>query len=999
MPRVSVRGERIIGDDLDECFMSRRQKWTPEGKCGLLAAGCAGENRSRAMQIPATRTPWLSRLVGRQSEIELLRSTLDVPPAVVRISGEAGIGKSRLAREVITMAHERGFAVQETACFPHDSAVAYAPFRELSRRCSDSELDALATIDAKHFSPAEVDERRRQTFVAWRAWLETRADHRPLCLCIEDLHWCDEVSLTLLADIALRPLDVTCLLVVTFRDEVSPILGTWRAAVARSHSVLDVALGPLTELESSELLNDLWKGQPTPPVEVARSVSELADGNPFFLEELAKATHSDRAAWRLPRGITDAIGSRLSRLDGAARELLDLAAVQGRDFNADFLGRVIGTDERDLSSRLHALVDANLVVERSAERFSFRHALLRVVVLERQLARERRTLHGRLARALVEWLPSEIEAQARHWAGAEVWDEALCAGLAAAEAAFAQYAFRSAKDHWKLALEAATRLGRELSPRVHMSLGLACELLDQFDASLEAYQASLVLAEQLGDTLVRWEALVAIGRLWTRRDYLQAGAFFERARAAAGSIEEPLVQAESANAMGAWLLNIGRDAEAVSMHASVLPLLDSESHVRARAHTLDRLGMANGLAGKLGESVAAYDRAAELWRHIEDPRALAASLQGRAVFGSSALAETVPWSGRSSSDCLADAVESVRLSQCVRVPSDEGFGRMGLACVYAARDEIGPALAEADACHAIASRAGHDEWSVGGRFVRALALLRIFAVEEAREALRTLLPEAERTGSAWWSCNTRAYLALACIRCHDVVGAREILAERPPSLGSAAERRLDWARAELALLQRDGASARAIVDALLERTPGDRRAPVPQLLFLQGASLVLERRHRSAIQKLERAREAAVDSGGIALMLRIHAALSTAFGACGRSDEARLAARRVGDLRDELLSRASEVGREEPSRLGIDRVLSPPGRVGLRKLEANRFAGLTRREREIALLIGKGATNGEIARTLHVSARTVETHVESILAKLQVKSRVHVAVWVCKRLA
>ena len=131
-------------------------------------------------------------------------------------------------------------------------------------------------------------------------------------------------------------------------------------------------------------------------------------------------------------------------------------------------------------------------------------------------------------------------------------------------------------------------------------------------------------------------------------------------------------------------------------------------------------------------------------------------------------------------------------------------------------------------------------------------------------------------------------------------------------------------------------------------------------------------------------------------MLRIHAALSAALASSGLPEEAHLATRRVNELREELLRRAAEVGREELCGAGIDRVLSPPGRVALRKREADRFAGLTRREREVAVLIGKGATNGEIAKTLYVSPRTVETHVENILVKLQVKSRVEIAVWASK---
>jgi DNA-binding CsgD family transcriptional regulator len=287
---------------------------------------------------------------------------------------------------------------------------------------------------------------------------------------------------------------------------------------------------------------------------------------------------------------------------------------------------------------------------------------------------------------------------------------------------------------------------------------------------------------------------------------------------------------------------------------------------------------------------------------------------------------------------------------------------MGLACVHAARDEIGPALAEAEACHRIAAGVGHDEWGIGGRFVRAVALLRIFAAVEARELLRALLPDAERTGSAWWSCNARAYLALACIQCHDVAEATDVLERRAPQQGCAAERRLEWARAELALLRRDGPSAHAIVDGLLEAHPAGADAAIPALLLVRGAALILERRHGSAVQALERARDAALASGGLGLSLRIHAALASALTLQGRPDRA-------------------------------------AGRVALRRREAGRFSGLTWREREIAALVGKGATNGEIAKRLHLSPRTVETHVENILVKLRAKSRVQIAVWAANHLA
>lgn len=129
------------------------------------------------------------QFVGRQAELELLRGALESSsPALVRITGDAGIGKSRLAREAIAMARERGFVVHEAVCFPHDTSIAYAPFRELARGHGNAALDALVTYDPKRLLPLDVDERRRETFVAWRQWLEASAANRPLCLCIEDLH-------------------------------------------------------------------------------------------------------------------------------------------------------------------------------------------------------------------------------------------------------------------------------------------------------------------------------------------------------------------------------------------------------------------------------------------------------------------------------------------------------------------------------------------------------------------------------------------------------------------------------------------------------------------------------------------------------------------------------------------------------------------------------------------------------------------------------------------
>jgi DNA-binding CsgD family transcriptional regulator len=199
-------------------------------------------------------------------------------------------------------------------------------------------------------------------------------------------------------------------------------------------------------------------------------------------------------------------------------------------------------------------------------------------------------------------------------------------------------------------------------------------------------------------------------------------------------------------------------------------------------------------------------------------------------------------------------------------------------------------------------------------------------------------------------------------------------------------------------LRRDGAGARAILDERLSARPGEARAPIPLLLLARGNALLLERRHASAAQALERARDAAIAQGGLGLTLRIHTALAIALRALGRRNEAENASTTMNAARDALIARAAEAGREDACRAGIARILSPPGRVALRQREASSFSGLTRREREVAELVVKGASNAAIAKALGVSPRTVETHVENILAKLGFQSRVEIAVWAAKKL-
>jgi DNA-binding CsgD family transcriptional regulator/tetratricopeptide (TPR) repeat protein len=928
---------------------------------------------------------------GRERELALSCAALTSLPAVVLISGDAGIGKTRLARETASIAWDRGFVICELHCFPYDGLVAYGPFHDLLRDPRSEPIRHLLHADASEPINGAINFRRRMVFDAVRGLLEDIASEWPILLVVEDLHWCDELSAALLADIALRPLKCPSAILATLRDEASLLLSEWRTLIGRSGRVLEVPLGALSEAESAGLLSALLDGRASVDSGTFQMVLGRAEGYPFFIEELAKSIEAANE-WRLPRSIADATRARLEVLEEPARRLLDIAAVVGRAFEAGLVGRLLGLDDGETSKFLRKLVDLSLIVERTADQFMFKHALLRMAVLDRQLERETRAFHQMISDDLLATGSTDVDALARHSFAAEQWDRAYSSAVTAGDRAFSLFAFSSAKQHRTNAIEANARLGRPQSPELHLAVGLSCEMLDQFDEARVAYEASLGLANASGDVLQEWKALVSLGRLWSRRDYARAGSLLSRAARSAEYLAEPLIQAESTNAMGAWLLNTGRDIEAVRMHESVTYLFDASTPASARAHTLDRLGMSNGLAGRLPESMAAYDQAIELWRISNSFRELSASLQGRSVFGLPLFAETVPASGRRSADCLNDAMEAVQLAQRAGIASDEAFARMGLASVHAWRCDFGPALAETAASQKLATDSGHDEWRVGAGFIRTIALLRAFAFAEARDELAGLLAAAERTGSVWWATNVRAYLAVAEVRCHNSMAAERVLAGHGPMIGSAAERRLIWAKIELALLRREGPSALRLVDELLHTVPLDRTPP-PLLLLLKGKALSMERRVSAAARALSQARDLVQETGDMVVGLQIEAALSSARSDQGRFDDASAARDHMRVASEVLLSRAAEVDRGAACIAGIGLCLAQPGRVALRKLEAASHAGLTRREREIAALIGNGSTNAEIAAALGLSPRTVESHIHRILEKLSARSRVDIAIW------
>src|SRR5579864_6185078 len=513
------------------------------------------------MELPIKKAVICPTIVGRARELAALQTIVNEVEGghshLLLLSGEAGIGKSRLVAALEANVHSRGFLVLQGNCYGRDRTSPYAPVLDLIRSLLANQPrderaahfqpfaqelfplfpDLVTPPPAPAMLPASGPEQeQRRLFVALTAFLTKLAGSHPLLLVIEDLHWCDESSLEFLQYFLRHSTAFPWLVLLTYRnDEVDPILGNWLAQQDRERRTQECSLTRLSRSDVEAMLSAIFDLPPTTRSELLNALYPLTEGNPFFVEEVLTSLQADggifyaEGAWRskalerlrLPRSIAAAIQQRSDQLSEEARTLLTLAAVAGRRFEVDLLLSVTGQTEEQFLHLLKELIAAQLVVEESGEQFAFRHALTRYAIYEQLLKRERKALHRTLAEAMEQvhsaTLDAHLEDLAYHFTRAEVWTKALIYAGRAGEKAQALYAPRATVEHFTNALEAAQHL--ELPPPgdLHLARGQAQEMLGELEEARLDYERAQAEAKSTHDGLLEWRSLMALGQLATGR--------------------------------------------------------------------------------------------------------------------------------------------------------------------------------------------------------------------------------------------------------------------------------------------------------------------------------------------------------------------------------------------------------------------------------------------------------------------------------------------------
>jgi class 3 adenylate cyclase len=411
--------------------------------------GAKGPVAAQRLLGMAERHPALghveSNLVGRRWEMSavegLLDRAVDGHGAVVGVAGPPGIGKSRLVREVSAMADSRGVPVFTAFCESHTSQVPFHSVARLLRaatgvegldgqtardrmrdRIPDADPEDLVLFDdllgiADPNAPLpQIDpdaRRRRLTALVNGASVASKT---PAVYVVEDTHWIDEVSESMLAEFLTVIPQTPSLVLVTYRPE-------YEGTLARVHGAQTIALAPLSDSETTALVSELLGPDPSVGA-LGQKIAERAAGNPFFAEEIVRELAergvlegksgafmptAEGAEVSVPATLQATIAARIDRLDPKAKRTLSAAAVVGSRFGADLL-TALGAEPVVADLVAAELVD-QVSFTRQAE-YVFHHPLIRTVAYESQLKSDRAELHRRVAAAIESRDPAVAEENA-----------------------------------------------------------------------------------------------------------------------------------------------------------------------------------------------------------------------------------------------------------------------------------------------------------------------------------------------------------------------------------------------------------------------------------------------------------------------------------------------------------------------------------------------------------------------------------------------------------
>lgn len=1000
--------------------------------------------------IPAhdTGLPNELPLVGRERELHELHQhlRLDVGQRYVRfVSGEEGVGKSRLVRAAALEAERRGWTVAVGQAYPVESGIAYALFgdaflgilRDLGAealavltRGGENELaylfPALASGGGSPMGPDACDSSEFRTRLLWNftEFLHRYSERRPLLVVLEDVHFADESSLRLLHFVARQSGGRSLRFIVTYtgalRADNRVLMEAERSLCARNAGG-HVRLGPLSGAETAELIQRTFRVSSSVSDRFSDRLHQWTLGNPFFVDETLKALvesgtlHRRDGVWlgwevrslALPSTVRESIWARLARLGGDACKLVELASVVGGPSSQRLLARLTGFDAPRLLSASEEATDRRVLFENERDGavvYDFVHPLVRRTVYDELGLARARLLHGVVAEAIQQLSdtgrPEPVDTLAYHFARASSVDVAAKSArylARAGRAALARHADAEAANYLSAALATHDQLNG--------SGGVAnrdSEMLDRSGLILDLARARQRQG-RYDDALALWQQLLARAE----------------ARGSPGEV------ADARRQLGLLCYWSGRRAEALEHLEAGLGAVPNDDPVRGGWLRLTR-GICLQELGKPADARADIEDAL---RAAEANGAL--PLMARAQ---RALAFLHLWTGPPSK-AREHAREAIELARACGNRNVVFWSRLALACLEGLTGDLVEMARQIELAEGIADElrspvlriwtaeisieraAATGEWATGIALgERAIALAR--SLNQRPLLPRLLVWTAliylgrgdlehgkELVDEAWELAMTHRGPA-ADLDVHTAV---------PAHIGRAAfhAARRDWkeavrvGEAGLKIAERSGYVFWSIHHLL----------PLTAEAYLQMRDIMqadrLAKRLRCEAERLGHRLGLAWADGCDAIVTWLSGDPQTGARMLRSAAEALEAIPVLPDatrLRRQLAGRLADLGDREGALRELRRVHDTLERLGAtEELEKSRVQfgelgvrppsrhaapgaqGLTSRELEVARITGQRRSNKAIGRALGISHRTVSTHLTNIYRKLGVSTRIELA--------
>jgi DNA-binding winged helix-turn-helix (wHTH) protein/class 3 adenylate cyclase/predicted ATPase len=557
---------------------------------------------------PLRRRP-LRQFVGRRQELAMLRRCFEQAAAghgqVVGIVGESGIGKSRLLDEFRKRLAQHPVTYLEGRCLSYSQDTPYRPILDILRHaCGLNELDHPQAIERQvtrylqelgmvsedsapyllhllgvpagterlpRLTPEELKTRIYGTF---RHLARQASQQHPLVIAIEDLHWIDATSEALLTSLVEYIAGVPILLLGTYRAGYRP---PW---LDKSYAT-QFALQPLTFRDGRRLLQAVFSTTDVPEALIQRLL-EQAEGNPFFLEELAWTVLEHGASSpsvEVPDTVQAVLMARMDRLPPAEKHLLQVAAVIGKDAPLSLLEEVAELPLEAVQRGFAHLQSVEFLYESRlvpVPIYTFKHALTREVAYHSLLRSTRQPYHQRIAQALVEQFPETArlypELLAHHYTEAGLAEQAIPYWQQAGQRALERSANHEAISHFTKGLEllkglpkTPERVQQELT--LQLAIGSPLLMLKGHTAPEveHAYTRAYELAQQLGEIPQRFSVLVGLWRFYFNQAKLRtARELAEQCFALAQHLCEPASLQEAHTNLGSTFFFMG---DLVAAHA------------------------------------------------------------------------------------------------------------------------------------------------------------------------------------------------------------------------------------------------------------------------------------------------------------------------------------------------------------------------------------------------------------------------------------------------